>query len=206
MAEKIYSRIMDATALYSFKPRENYRLVIYKDKDEFTRKTGQPEWSGGLNTGREIFSYEQPGLAMVLAHETTHLIFSEYLEGQVKSLRWLNEGLAQNIEILFHPIATPDSMRDEWRSEIRKTKLMSLEEIMAMNPYRASESRVALWYKTSASLTGYLLERGGTFNFSLFLKSLKMGRGLNEALTSAYPGKFKSWEGLYSAWASEMGR
>jgi len=206
ISEKIYSEVMNKTALYSFKPQENYRIVVYKNKEEFATKTGQPDWSGGLNTGREVFSYEQAGLNMVLAHEITHLIFSEFLGDRTKEFRWLNEGLAMNIEILFHPTLTPDEQKREWEEVLAKSPKFSMEEIIAFNPYKENPERVNVWYKTAASLTGYFLDKGGAFNFSLFLKAVRSGMRVDDAFKSVYSGKFGSAEELFTLWKGDVTR
>lgn len=203
--ETIFSEIMNQTALYSFKPKENYRVVIYLTKEEFQRKTGQPDWSGGMKTGRGVFTYEQDGVDSVLAHEMTHIIFGEFMEAEGNNHRWLNEGLAMYIDAHFESRRRFDDVASEWRERLRAEPLMTLDAILAFKPYSEKDRSVRLWYATAADFTSFLIRNGGAFNFSLFLKELKNGTPIDQALSSAYPGKYRSLQELYAVWRGTLG-
>jgi len=205
VAEKIYSTVMDQTALYSFKPKENYRLVIYKDKREYEEKTKQPEWSGGMSYKNGVYTYEQGGIDAVLAHEITHLIFGEFMGEEAQNHRWLNEGLAMYIDAHFHSVETYDQQSGGWLERIKPSDIYTLKEILEFKVYSERSRNVNRWYNTVASLTAYLIEDGGSFPFSLFLTELKAGVSPDKALEKTYPGKFRSLEELHSLWMGFYG-
>ena len=70
-AESAYTRIMTDTGLNSFMPRGLYQIVVYGTQDEYRKKTGQPDWSGGVAVGNAIYTYFSPRLDAVLSHEVT---------------------------------------------------------------------------------------------------------------------------------------
>lgn len=203
--EKIFNEIVNQTALYSFKPEENYRVVIYRTPQEFRSKTGQPGWSGGMKTGRGVFTFEQDNVDAVLAHEITHIIFGEFLEKEEVNYRWLNEGLAMYIDAHFDAGRRYDDIEEEWLGRLRAEPLMSLDDILAFKPYSEKDRAVRLWYSTVAHFTAFLIKNGGAFNFSLFLKALKEGAAVDQALMQAYPGKYRTLEELYAVWRGTLG-
>jgi hypothetical protein len=206
VVEKIFGEIVNQTALYSFKPQENYRVVIYQSKEEFQRKTGQPDWSGGMKTGRGVFTYEQDDVDSVLAHEITHIIFGEFMEAEESKHRWLNEGLAMYIDAHFEHNRRYDDIEGEWVARMRaEPPLMRLDDILSFKPYSEQDRAVRLWYSTSADFTAFLIKNGGAFNFSLFLKALKEGAPIDQALMQAYPGKYRTLAELYAVWRGTLG-
>jgi hypothetical protein len=205
LVEKIYSEVTTQTALSTFRPKENYRVVIYKDAQEFRTKTGQPEWSGGMKYKNGVYTYEQNGIETVLSHEITHVIFGDFMGRATANYRWLNEGLAMAIEARFTPGQTWEGQLASWASQVRGKPLMPLAQILSFQPYSEETKSVEVWYATSASLVGYLIDNGGAFNFSVFLSTLRGGGTLDQAFQTAYPGKYKSADELYSLWRATVG-
>lgn len=155
LSEKIYSKVMFDANLLSFKSKENYPIVIYRDSLEYQQKTGFPSWSGGgtstqllgraLPAEREIRAltsiqtFEEILTPAVLAHEITHLIFNEYMEfftaEDAERVRWLNEGFAmvQEMEAWDYP------ERDEYARLTRSlvlNDLLPLSKLTSFNPFR----------------------------------------------------------------------
>ncbi len=202
--EKIFSEITDETGLYSFKPEENYRVVIYQTQEEFLRKTGQPQWSGGMKTGRGVFTYEQDNVDATLAHEITHIIFGDLLGQEEHKHRWLNEGLAVYIEAHFDRWKRFDDVQAEWHERIHSAPLLTMDAILDFKPYSEKDREVGIWYATVADLTAFLIQNGGNLNFSLFLKALAAGFTPDQALVQAYPGKYASLNELYAVWKGTL--
>src|SRR5436190_11091948 len=94
MAENLYLKIGNDTGLYSFLASGNYTIVVYRDRQEYLKKTQQPEWSRAVASGGSIYLYPGSDVEPVLAHEMTHLIFNSYMQDKAVSYRWINEGLA----------------------------------------------------------------------------------------------------------------
>ena len=154
-SEDIYRKIMFDTNLLSFKPSENYKIIIYANQQEYRRATGYPEWSGGgtvtellgkiLPSEREtkartsIYTFEDIVSAPLFAHEISHLIFDEFMAfryaSDSDSVLWVNEGLAT-----FEEFEARDaSSRDEFVGVINyvlQNNAMPLEKFAGFVPLK----------------------------------------------------------------------
>lgn len=234
ISEKTYEKIMFDANLLSFKPKENYPIVIYRDGLEYQQKTGFPRWSGGgtstqllgrvLPAEREIRALTsiQTFIEIItpslLAHEISHLIFNEHMEfftaEDAERVRWLNEGFAmvQEMEAWDSP------ERDEYVKLTRSLILsdpMPLANLTSFNPFRDPQinlgsyiwrgrsilyTNIDLWYWQSRELTSYLIQTQGPYNFYLLLEALKGRKPLEQAISEAYPGKWRGLSELEAAW------
>lgn len=192
MAEGLYRKIMEDTGLYSFMPRELYPLVLYGSREEYLKKTGLPDWSGGVSAGRALYMHEGPGLRPTLAHEMTHLIFNEYLGRQDPSLRWVNEGLAVYEEV---------EASGQWRGR-PTSRPIPFREMVNLAPIGEKETLVNDWYGQVGSVVRFMIERGGRVGFGEFLKALKDGRPLDDAVRQGFPGHWSGMAALETAWAA----
>ncbi|MFH1724352.1 MAG: hypothetical protein ABII00_07000 [Elusimicrobiota bacterium] len=192
-AEKFYGRTMNDTGLYSFLPRGLYPVVVYATRDEFLMKTGLPEWSGGVAVGNTIYTYDGPYLSGVLAHEMTHLIFHEYMGRSDPAHRWVNEGLAVYEE--------QEAMRERgFASAARPGSPVSFQEMILLAPMGEGERSVNAWYQQVGSVVRFMIERGGRLGFSQFIKGLHEGRTADQAVRTAFPGVWNSFEALETSW------
>jgi len=225
VSEKIYEKVMFDANLLSFKPKENYPIVIYQDALEYRNKTGNPAWSGGgtstqilgqvLPSEREIRAltsiqtFDEVLTPSLLAHEISHLIFNEYMEflmaEDAERLRWLNEGFATYQEMeAWDPLRREENVRLT-RSFIQNS-FMPLSEFTAFNPFQNAEIRVGnstniqIWYWQSRELVAYLIQTHGSYNFYIFLETLKSRKSLEQAILEAYPGQWRSLAELETAW------
>lgn len=192
LAEALYRKIMEDTGLYSFMPRELYPLVLYAGREEYLKKTGLPEWSGGVSAGRALYMHEGPGLRPVLAHEMTHLVFNEYLGRQDPTLRWVNEGLAVFEEV---------EASGQWRGR-PATRPIPFREMVNLAPIGEKETLVNDWYGQVGSVVRFMIERGGRVGFGEFLKALKDGRSFDDAVRQGFPGHWSGMAALETAWAA----
>ncbi|OIO08166.1 MAG: hypothetical protein AUJ52_08775 [Elusimicrobia bacterium CG1_02_63_36] len=193
LCENLYSRLMNDTGLYSFLPREPYRVIVYGDREEYLRKTGMPQWSGGLSAGNAIYAYESRNLPGVLAHEMTHLIFREYLDRDDLSLRWVNEGLAvyEEREALAAQGYAADLSRDP---------VLSFQEMLLLAPMDERERNVSAWYRQVGSVVRFLIERGGRVGFGQFMRALKDGQRAGDALRTGFPAQWRDLDALETSW------
>ena len=112
--------------------------------------------------------------------------------------------------------------RQKWRTFLRKESPVTLDVLLGEErPKRAEreksreKEKVRLnerdkerkrFQMTATSLVNFLREWGGALNFSFFMKSLKEGATLDDAIAKAYPGKVRTMEELYDFWrAQELG-
>lgn len=196
LAEQAYERIMRDTNLYSFMQREPYPIVIYGSHEEYIRKTGMPEWSGGAAAGNSIFTYDGSQLAPVLSHEMTHLIFSEFMGRATAPLRWINEGLAVYEEqqasgrsgLALPPGRVP----------------LPFDRMADAAPLSEAAFDASAWYAQVSSVARFMIERGGRMGFGQFLGGLRDGRSVGEAIRFAFPGIWGGLEDLEAAWKRSL--
>lgn len=192
LSEALYRKVMEDTALYSFMPRELYPLVLYATREEYLRKTGLPQWSAGVSAGRALYMHEGPGLRPILAHEMTHLIFGEYMGRHDPSLRWVNEGLA---------VYEEQEASGEWRGR-PTSRPIPFREMVNLAPLGEKDALVNDWYGQVGSVVRFMIERGGHVGFGEFLKALKEGRSVDDAVRQGFPGHWTSLAALETSWSA----
>ncbi len=157
IAERSYKKIMFDMNLMSFKPKENYPIILYRSHEDYQRQSGLPAWSSGgsmtvplgqlLPNERDnkaltrIVTYEAVFSAPLLSHEITHLVFNEYMAfftgEEMKRLRWLNEGLAtfQEAEVSSEALS-PEYIRLT-RALVREHRL-TFENLFKYDPFNGA--------------------------------------------------------------------
>lgn len=204
LAETLYNKIMLDTGLYSFKPRGLYGIIIYATRDEYLKKTQQPEWSGGVSVGNSIYTYENSGMSMTLAHEMTHLIFHEYMGSPRLEHRWINEGLAvyeENARGKAEGFAV--GMTPEQKAMLRAAPL-PFDQMINLVPATERERTVNMWYVQVGEVVRYLIETGGRNGFSQFLAELRNGKSLDESLRAAFPGPIGGAYQFEEVWKKQL--
>lgn len=205
--EEQYSKIMKNTGLYSFMPATPYEIIVYRNHEEYVASSKQPEWSGGVTIGNAILSYNSGAMKTVLAHEMAHLVFNEYMGRFDYRLVWLNEGLAVYTQVGTYGDAGEASYNNSIRAALL-TEPIAFAQMTAYVPMRDAgkngDAYLSKWYGQVGSVAGYMIERGGSMGFSLLLRELKNGAGLDAAIVSAYPGKWRSMAELEAGWLSYL--
>lgn len=203
LAEAAYGRIMTDTGLYSFRPRGLYRIVLYGTQDEYRKKTGQPEWSGGVAVGNALYTYVSPRLEGVLSHEMTHLVWFEYMGRLAQDHRWVNEGLAVYQEAKAMGGKGQTELFSVLKGSLRAQPL-SMENMLHLVPATERQYEVSLWYAQAESMTRFMIERGGRIGYSAFLAGLREGRGFDPSVAAAFPGVFGSLADLEAQWKRSL--
>lgn len=191
-AEASYNRVMVDTDLFSFRPRELYRIVVYGSQDEYRRKTGLPEWSGGVSIGNAIYTYLSPQVDRTIAHEMTHLIFFEFMHRADAELRWLNEGLAVYQEAKAIGARPSDG-------SVRRPPI-PMSEMTRLAPADERGYTVDAWYAQATSMVRFMLERGGRLGFSRFLAALKDRQPIDAAIGASFPGAWRDLADFEQQW------
>jgi hypothetical protein len=226
-AEKYYHNIASnlGYARYSefWTWEKRVKIYIYPDRASFQEVSRQPEWSEGMADykKKEIVSYawSHGFLESLLPHEMTHLIFRDFVGFLGEVPLWLDEGVAQWEEEAKRP-----QIKKVAKDYFDKDNLMSINDIMKLNilnlksqnglfirPTRTKEGKpgviflssnnlVEIYYLQSASLVGYLIERFGSESFSAFCRELRDGKGVEEALSIAYPARISNLRDLEDGW------
>jgi len=199
ICENNYTRIMQDLGLYSFVPQNPYDVTVYKNSEEYHKKTHQPDWSGGAAYINSLLLYESPSLETTIAHEMTHLIFNEFMGlSMPDNIRWLNEGAA------VYEQTRADTRSEAYYSSSLETAIkpnpIPFSQMINLAPRTESQKNVDRWYTQVWSVTYFIIQRGGAFNFSVFLGKLKEGDSLDAALAEVYPGKWNSASELENSW------
>jgi len=199
LAEAAYERIMRDTGLYSFIGSRPYPVTLYADRTEYLAKTRLPEWSAGAAVGNTLYVYPSDRLEATLSHEMTHLLFYEAVGEKAGQLRWLNEGLAVYEETVASLPAAERAAFQASRSRLASSP-MPFEAMIAFVPATEKERLINLWYLQVGEVVRFMVERGGRLGFSIFLRMLRDGRSLEEALREGFPGLWSDLRSLERDW------
>lgn len=193
--EKIYDTIIADTNLYNFNPFETFTIYIYKDAQMYKDNTKRAEWSGGFVYNRVIYTFAGKHLDYVLPHETTHLIFNDFMDGKAGKISlWVNEGLAMYAENKLSILK---------KSQFDKLKRMNMNDFLALDLFSAEVEKVAIWYSQAESLIRFMLEKRAKIKFYNFLTRLRETENIDEALFWGYQSEFKNMSDLENAWLKE---
>lgn len=203
VAEAAYTRIMTDTGLSSFMPRGLYQIVVYGTQDEYRKKTGQPDWSGGVAVGNAIYTYMSPRLEAVLSHEITHLIWFEFMGRVNPDHRWVNEGLAVLQENKALGSRGQGDMFSVLRGNLRSQPI-PMDQMIRLVPATERAYEVSLWYAQAESMVRFMIERGGRIGFSQFLNALRYDKSLDQAVAEGFPGSWRTLEELDRDWKRSM--
>jgi hypothetical protein len=199
------------------------KIYLYPDRASFMKATGQPEWSEGMAgyKNKEIASFlgNKGFLESILPHEMAHLIFRDFVGFKGEIPLWLDEGVAQREEELKRKeiervaklryknnelLSINDMMRidvrnikDKDRIYIRPIKLKKDEQGIL---FLTGNNLITTYYIQSVSLVSFLIDRYGSDNFAFFCRQLRDGKGLEEALSFAYPTYMRNLGELEDKW------
>ena len=73
---------------------------------------------------------------------------------------------------------------------------------MILIPASEKERTVNTWYAQVGSVVSFMVETGGRFSFSIFLKELRRGQPLPQALQDGFAGKWRNLSDLEYGWHS----
>jgi hypothetical protein len=198
-AETIYSKISNDTGLFSPMSNGSYTLVVYKDQEEFAKKTKLPRGTRAAAAGTTIYIYPGAGLEPELAYELTALVLTNYLDRQAATSRWLIEGAALNQELN----QLSDGERQAYRT-IQANQLhinrVPFAQLTFQAPPAQDKRRTDIWYMQTESVVNYLFAQGSGLAFGGMMTSLRSGADIDQALAANYPGKFRSLTDLENAW------
>lgn len=203
------------------------KIYIYPDRASFLKATAQPDWSEGMAdyTNKEIVSYAwgKGFVESLLPHEIAHLVFRDFVGFQGEIPLWLDEGVAQWAEV-----AKRKDMKELIQRYYQEDNLLLVSDIMKLNItnlkdkqgvlIRATRTKdgkdgvlflspnnlIEIYYLESVSLIGYLIEKFGSQAFSGFCRELRDGKGVEEALKTAYPLYVRSIQEFEDGWRAYL--
>jgi hypothetical protein len=199
LAESLYNKIGSDTGLYSFLASENFTVVLYKDQEEYLRKTRQSNGSRIVSAGTSIYTYPGSDLEPAFAHELTHVIVRSYLGHNAAPLKWLTEGLAMVEELSRMTEADRSAYQASKSLQLRQERIPFSQ--MTFFVSKTEEKRhTDAWYQQVESVINYLLSQGSPLAFAQMMSELRSGVEIDRAISDAYPGKFRSLNDLEAAW------
>jgi hypothetical protein len=199
MVESEYNKIGNDFGLYSYMASGNYTLVEYRDKDEYLKKTKQPEWSHAVTAGTAIYFYPDQDLEAILAHYMVHMIFATYMGDKAASLKWLDEGLAMNEEVAKMSDGDRSSYSNSKSNHLRDNK-MPFTQMTFFVSNSEEKRRTDVWNQQAESVVTYILSQGSALAFAQMLGELRNGIDIDRAIFDAYPAKFKDLNDVEAAW------
>jgi len=203
LCETDYTRIMQDLGLYSFVPSRPYNVVVYKDSAEYHSKTGQPDWSGGAAYGNALLLYEGSGLAATASPEMTHLVFNEFMGlSQAPQLRWINEGVA-----VYEEMRSDQNTAAYYTARVSQTVApnpIPFSQMVNLAPQTESQKNLGRWYAQVGSVAGFMIRKGGSFSFAMFLGRLRNGMSVDEAIADTYTNLWRKLSDVETAWKLEV--
>jgi len=205
------------------------KIYIHKDRKSYLKATGMPAWSEGMADyiEKEIVSYawSKDFIESLLPHEIAHLVFRDFVGFKGEVPLWLDEGVAQWAEEKKRPemkrmvqeLYNNDTLL--LLSDLMKLNINALKEIdrVYVRPtitkegdrgvvFLSTEHLVTTYYLVSVSLVGYMIEKYGSKRFASFCRELRDGKGLEDALKSAYPEYIRSLDELEERWRGYLAK
>ena len=177
------------------------KIYIYPERSFFQKATAQPFWSQGVADykNKQIVSYvwSKGFLESLLPHEIAHLVFRDFIGFKSEVPLWLDEGVAQWAEEFKR-----QQVKIIASQLLKNDTLLSLDEMMRLDIKKLGENDklVNIYYLQAASLVGFLIEKYGSDSFADFCRQLRDGKGLQEALKSAYPTYIRDLQELENRW------
>lgn len=187
-AEEYYNDLTDKLAFVRYKYwmwDDRAKIYLYPDQDAYVKDTGQPSWSSGTASynDKTIWTYprESGFFDSLLPHEIGHIIFREVV-GKNRVPLWLEEGVAQYLE----QAKRIGSERTVIKA-IENGTFIPFDELNSINGRTLrARSDVELFYAESINIVLFLLNKSSTKAFNEFLRKLKQGKSLEDALSFAY--------------------
>lgn len=200
------------------------KIYIYPDHATFLKQKHQQEWSHGMAdyNDKEITSYVRGTgfIETILPHEIAHLMFRDFVGFTGEVPLWLDEGVAQWAEETKRNHVTTAmrtafterkflSFSDMMKLDIRNIK-MNDQVNFRFNAFEgepillimSGANLVSLYYLQAVSLVGFLIERYGKNNFTVFCRELRNGKMLDEALKAAYAVSLPNSDAFEKQWKS----
>jgi len=180
-------------------------IIIFADKNEYHLATGQPEWFAGSADyeNRVIYTYPSADrfLDSLLPHELTHIMFREYVGNNTSVALWIDEGIAQYEE----KYCVPHRAKILKEAVYGKTYI-PFEELQRINNVITCKDSdfVELFYEQSRSIINFLIKNYGTLRFAEFIRQLKSGKDVNNALRFSYPGSIENMKQLEEKWIDSI--
>jgi hypothetical protein len=199
VAESRLSEVSTSIGLYTFLASQSFVIVVYKDKEEYQKKTQQPEWSQ-MTTGQNTIYlyYPNANVEPLLAHHLSHLVLRSYMGDRIQNFKWLDEGFAMNRELSMMTAGDRSAYATSRATQLRQSR-MAFSHMAFFVTNSEERRRTDVWFQQAESVVSYLLAQGSPLAFAQFLSALRAVE-IDQAIADAYPAKFRSFSDLEAAW------
>ncbi len=182
------------------------KIWLYPDRATFLNETKKPEWARAVANykKKEIKSYKghsgTPFVDGPLPHELSHLVLRDFIGLTKKVPLWLDEGVAQMMEV-----GKAGRAKRYVRQLLDTDNFMSVGTLTKLNIYRVRDKQlVDMFYMESCSLIGFLIEEFGSDKFYRLCREIRDGESLDDALKKAYSGSIRSVDELNEKWKKHL--
>jgi len=178
------------------------KVFIASDRDDYLKSFNCSDWSAACVNYHEktIYTYpDQEKFTPVFVHELTHIIFREFI-GEGKLPLWLDEGVSVYMEDKYgHTHRGGIPFLKQKIKEDSYIKFSELDNITTRSINNKEQDYASLFYLESFSIINFIMQKYGKYKFSSFLRMLKKGLRLEEALAKVFYD-FKDLDKLEAKW------
>ncbi|MCM8775227.1 MAG: peptidase MA family metallohydrolase [Candidatus Omnitrophica bacterium] len=183
-------------------------VVVLTDEASFKAIHTGPRWAGALNDGRikvpiTGVSWEDQSFKRILAHEYTHSVIEDLANRRFVPF-WFEEGVAQYEELKVAGEDPGDSKHFFEVSRARRDgSLLLIRDLSTRDiAERLTPGQVQLAYQESLAFVLYLVENFRFYTLTSFLREIRSGKNLEEAVTT---GIGRNLDFLEEDWKSWLG-
>lgn len=208
-AEQYYETIaadLDMDRFSGFWTWENRcTIVLFASREDYMQQTGQQQWAGGhVDYAKKIifcYPWAEGFMTTLLPHELTHIILREYIKDNRHVPLWVDEGLAQ-----FEEQSPALEQYQLMRTIAKNGSSIPFAEIQRIDSlaHGVDTEFAALFYAQSRSMITFLIDRYGRQRFGEFMRQLRLGKSIGEALRFAYSAYFESMQDFEHAWVNSI--
>lgn len=184
-----------------------YKVVIAKDPTEYRALApSTPSTTSDGTTNREtrtvIINQTKTSymLHVALAHEISHLVYSDILDRAYYIPLWVIEGFA-NVEQAKVDDIIFQNQKELVLSNLGKGTLIPLSD---MTFYPTGQEERELFYAQSASVSAFLIDKYGMKKFIEFSRELESGKDTDAAIKNIYNPLLRSLNDLETKWIASL--
>ncbi len=203
--ESVFTAFIDVTNTREDALPPLIRVDIFPDEAEFRKKLKMP--GGQARTSADhIETYEQGAVNNVLVQEAASALFLAASGSQrSRNVAWLRAGVGSSVMDKMARVDAQDSRRRA-KALLTRSQPIDFETLVGREELGGDAGRQERFRATSASLVAYMNRQDRGLGLKSLLSSLGEGRGLDDAVSSAYAGRYRSMDELYDRWLTdEMG-
>ncbi len=189
---------------------ERAKIIVFSSQEAFMRETGQPAWSKGGSSGRDLrllqsrviitFRQEEDFLDGLLPHEIGHLILRDFVGFNTKLPLWFEEGVAQ-----LQEKGKKERVAGVIKTIVKGKERIPFDILMNLDIRKEEDSKkVSIFYAQSLSIIDFMIRSYGSSNFGTFCRSLKSGHGWQEALPLSFSTFIHSMDDLEKKWLASV--